>query len=149
MAAELPAVEDYSDDVVDDLTGKVVGGDTRAQMLGTMSGISSRLVKEHNGAVMMRAEIEHPEILLWSAVRVVSDKPVFEKGGTTDGWGLTVAQVAKGEFFCAFGRGAHKPCLVSFELPRRTGGAGQKRVRGAHAALQGSSRVHGLTLNWC
>ena len=34
---------------------------------------------------------------------------------------------------------AEKACLVSFELPCRAGGAGQKRVRGAHAGLQGSA----------
>ena len=138
--AEAPlAVEDFSDDLVEELAGEVVGGTTRDQMLGTFSGISSRLVKLHNGAVRMHAETEDPEILIWSGVRVVSDKELFEKGGKTDGWGLTLEQVNHGELFCGFGRGATKPCLVSFELPRRAGGAGQKRVRGAHAGLQGSS----------
>ena len=72
-------------------------------------------------------------------MRVVSDKELFEKGGKTDGWGLTLEQVNHGELFCGFGMGGEKPCLVSFELPRRAGGAGQKRGRGAHAGLQGSN----------
>ena len=63
---------------------------------------------------------------------------MFEKGGQAEGWGLTLEQVNKGELFCAFGRGQHTDCLVSFELPRRAGGAGQKRPRGAHTGLQGS-----------
>ena len=87
----------------------------------------------------MHAETEDPEMLFWAAVRVVSDKTLVEEGVQTDGWGLTLAQVNKGELVCVFGMGATKPCLVSFELPRRAGGGGQKRVRGAHAALQGSS----------
>ena len=96
-------------------------------------------MKLHNGAVRMHAEINDPEILIWSGVRVVSDKEVFEKGGQTEGWGLTLEQVNKGELFCGFGRGQDTDCLVSFELPRRAGGAGQKRARGAHPALQGST----------
>ena len=141
MAAETPVVEDYSDDVwwMRLLHGEVVGGTTRDQMLGTMSGISRRLVTAHNGTVRMHAEINDPEIFIWAGVRVVSDKELFEKGGMTDGWGLTLEQVNHGELFCGFGMGGEKPCLVSFELPRRAGGAGQKRVRGAHAGLQGSS----------
>ena len=103
MAAETPAVEDYSDDVVDALAGEVVGGTTRDQMLGTMSGISRRLVTAHNGTVRMHAEIEDPEILIWAGVRVVSDKEVFEKGGMTDGWGLTLEQVNRSELFCGIG----------------------------------------------
>ena len=65
---------DYSDDVVDALAGEVVGGTTRDQMLGTMSGISRRLVTAHNGTVRMHAEINDPEIFIWAGVRVVSDK---------------------------------------------------------------------------
>ena len=45
------------------LHGEVVGGTTRDQMLGTMSGISRRLVTAHNGTVRMHAEINDPEIL--------------------------------------------------------------------------------------
>ena len=100
------------------------------------------MVKLHNGSVRMHAETEDPEIFIWSAVRVASDKELFEKGGKTEGWGLTLEQVNKGELFCGFGMGATKPCLVSFEHPRRAGGGGQKRVRGAHAALQGSNLAH-------
>ena len=62
MAEEPPAVEDFSDDLVDDLAWEVVGGTTRDQMLGTFSGISSRLVTAHNGTVRMHAEIDDPEI---------------------------------------------------------------------------------------
>ena len=61
MAAETPVAENYSDDLLDDLAGEVVGGTTRDQMLGTFSRISSILVKAHNGAVRMHAEIEDPE----------------------------------------------------------------------------------------
>ena len=139
MAAETPAVEDFSDDLLDSVADEVVGGSTRDQMLGTMSGISRRLVTAHNGAVRMHAETEDPEMLFRAVTRVVSDKRLVEEGVQTDGWGLTLSQVNKGELFCGFGMGATKPCLVSFELPRRAGGAGQKRVRGAHAGLQGSS----------
>ena len=102
MAAETPGVQDFSNDLVDEVAGEVVGGTTRDQMLGAFSGISSRLVKLHNGAVRMHAETEDPEILIWSGVRVVSDKEVFEKGGQTEGWGLTLEQVNKGEFWECF-----------------------------------------------
>ena len=52
--AEAPlAVEDFSDDLVDEVADEVVGGTTRDQMLGTMSGISRRLVTAHNGTVRM------------------------------------------------------------------------------------------------
>ena len=47
MAAETPGVQDFSDDLVDEVAGEVVGGTTRDQMLGAFSGISSRLVKLH------------------------------------------------------------------------------------------------------
>ena len=93
----------------------------------------------------MHAEIGDPEILFWAGVRVVSDKEMFEKGGRTDGWGLTLGQVNNGELFCGFGASAEKACLVGFELPRRAGGAGQKRVRGAHAELQGSNLAQALS----
>ena len=61
---------------------------------------------------------------------------MFEKGGQTEGWGLTLEQVNKGELFLAFGRGSQSNCLVSFELPRRAAVAGQKRQRGAHTGMQ-------------
>ena len=130
-------MEDFSDDLVDEVAQQVVGGTTRDQMLGTFSGISSRLVTVHNGAVRMHAETEDPEIVIWSGVRVVSEKEVFEKGGNCNGWGLTLQQVNKGELFLAFGQGAESNCLVSFELPRRAAVAGQKRQRGAHTGMQG------------
>ena len=76
-------MEDFSDDLVEELAGEVVGGTTRDQMLGAFSGISSRLVEMHNGAVRMHAEINDREILIWSGVRVVSDKELFEKQGRT------------------------------------------------------------------
>ena len=76
MAEEPPAVQDFSDDLVEELAGEVVGGTTRDQMLGTFSGVSSRLVTVHNGAVLMHAETEDPEIVIWSVVRVVSEKEV-------------------------------------------------------------------------
>ena len=79
------------------------------------------MVKAHNGAVRMHAEINDPEMILWAGVRVVSDKTLFEKGGNTDGWGLTLEQVNHGELFCGFSIGREKACLVSFELPRRAG----------------------------
>ena len=137
--AEAPlAVEDFSDDLVEELADEVVGGTTRDQMLGTFSGVTSRLVTEHNGLVRMYAETEDPEIMLWSGVRVVSEKAVVEKGGNCCGWGLTLQQVNKGELFLAFGRGSQSNCLVSFELPRRAAVAGQKRQRGAHTGMQGT-----------
>ena len=136
MAEEPPGVQDFSDDLVEELADEVVGGTTRDQMLGTFSGVSSRLVTVHNGAVLMHAETEDPEIVIWSGVRVVSEKEVFEKGGNCNGWGLTLAQVNKGELFLAFGQGAESNCLVSFELPRRAAVAGQKRQRGAHTGMQ-------------
>ena len=41
--AEAPlAVEDFSDDLVDEVADEVVGGTTRDQMLGTFSGVSPR-----------------------------------------------------------------------------------------------------------
>ena len=58
MAEEPPAVQDFSDDLVDEVAQQVVGGTTRDQMLGIMSGISRRLVKAHNGALRMHAEID-------------------------------------------------------------------------------------------
>ena len=87
MAEETLAVEDFTDDLMDSVAEQVVGGTTRDQMLGAFSGISSRLVKLHNGAVRMHAETEDPEILIWSGVRVVSDKELFEKDGQTEGDG--------------------------------------------------------------
>ena len=36
MAAEEPAVEDFSDDLLDSVADEVVGGTTRDQMLGTL-----------------------------------------------------------------------------------------------------------------
>ena len=80
-------MEDFSDDLLDQVADEVVGGTVRDQMLGAFSGISSRLVEMHNGAVRMHAETEDPEILIWSGVRVVSDKELFEKGGQTEGDG--------------------------------------------------------------
>ena len=135
--AEAPlAVEDFSDDLLEEAADEVVGGNTKEQMLGTFSGVSSRLVTVHNGAVLMHAETEDSEIVIWSVVRVVSEKEVFEKGGNCNGWGLTLQQVKKGELFLAFGQGAESNCLVSFELPRRAAVAGQKRQRGAHTGMQ-------------
>ena len=49
MAEETPAVEDFTDDLVDEVAQQVVGGTTRDQMLGAFSGISRRLVEMHNG----------------------------------------------------------------------------------------------------
>ena len=131
-------MQDFSDDLVDEVAQQVVGGTTRDQMLGTFSGVTGRLVTEHNGLVRMYAETEDPEIMLWSGVRVVSEKAVVEKGGNCCGWGLTLQQVNKGELFLAFGRGSESNCLVSFELPRRAAVAGQKRQRGAHTGMQGT-----------
>ena len=76
-------MEDFSDDLLDSVADEVVGGTTRDQMLGTFSGVSRRLVEMHNGAVRMHAEINDREILIWSGVRVVSDKELFEKQGRT------------------------------------------------------------------
>ena len=36
MAAETPAVENFSDDLIDSVAEQVVGGTTRDQMLGTV-----------------------------------------------------------------------------------------------------------------
>ena len=107
-------MEDFSDDLMDQVADEVVGGTVRDQMLGTFSGVSRRLVEMHNGAVRMHAEINDPEILIWSGVRVVSDKELFEKGGQTEGWGLTLEQVNKGELFCAVRPGPNDrlPCQL-------------------------------------
>ena len=67
MSVSSPSEEDFGDDLVEELAEEVVGGTTRDQMLGTMSGISGRLVTAHNGAVRMHAEIGDPEILIWAA----------------------------------------------------------------------------------
>ena len=61
MSVSSPSEEDFSDELVEALAGEVVGGTTRDQMLGTMSGISLRLVTAHNGTVRMHAEIEDPK----------------------------------------------------------------------------------------
>ena len=72
MAAEAPAVEEFSDELLDEVAEQVVGGTIKDQMLGTFSGISRRLVTAHNGAVRMHAETEDPEMLFWAVTRVVS-----------------------------------------------------------------------------
>ena len=71
MSVSSPSEEDFGDDALDSVAEQVVGGTTRDQMLGTMSGISGRLVTAHNGAVRMHAEINDTEILIWSGVRVM------------------------------------------------------------------------------
>ena len=58
MAAEAPAVEEFSDELLDEVAEQVVGCTIKDQMLGTFSGISRRLVTAHNGAVRMHAETE-------------------------------------------------------------------------------------------
>ena len=68
MAEEPPGVQDFSDDLVEELADEVVGGTTRDQMLGTMSGISGRLenswLLHHCGGIEPQADIGGSHALL-------------------------------------------------------------------------------------
>ena len=142
MAEETPAAADFTTEQVEAVAESIVQEGTRAQMLATLAALAGRLVKDLNGALNMHAVIEDPLMAVWGVVRVLSSHPIPETGGGTDGWGLTTAQVEKGELFCAFGTGATASCVVHFELPRRPRvTVGQRRPRGQAAALQNSTNA--------
>jgi len=142
----VPAVAEGVADAVYSLADALTSRPVINGMKATHSAIARRVSVGSNQSVMMRTEIEDSEITLWSAARVVSDKPVKE---TTplQGWGLPIAQVETAELFCAFGAGQKVACLVNFVLPRRSGAeSAGRRSRGKQPAVRpGSTNARAVT----
>ncbi len=74
-AEVVPAVAEGVADAVDSLADALTSKSTMDAMRATYATIAQRVSVGSKQSVMMRTEIGDSEIMLWSAARVVSDKP--------------------------------------------------------------------------